>query len=38
MNTDRCPLCGRPFEVVFFQGRYYTSCCDTELATERENQ
>jgi uncharacterized Zn finger protein (UPF0148 family) len=35
--TTRCPICGRPnFEVVMFTGRYYTSCCNQELAMAEE--
>lgn len=39
MNTTRCSICRRPnFEVVMFQGRYYTSCCNKELEIDEEKE
>jgi hypothetical protein len=35
---NRCPICGRPFEVYESNGRYFTSCCNTELEPAKENE
>jgi hypothetical protein len=36
---NRCPICNKPgFEVVMFNGRYFTSCCNTELKPDKENE
>jgi len=37
--TMRCPVCGKPnFEVEMFHGKYYTTCCQTELEPDKENE
>lgn len=37
MNTQRCPTCKKlGFEVYMIQGKYFTDCCQTELAPDFE--